>query len=381
MAGVLAFKGAPILGIPGIAPLVGATIMFYWWLSKGYDPLGDVWPISVVSEVLDEINDEIQVGRKQNKTSGLRKRFRKSMGKSTDVIRTDKDPADAIPESIDEHTVDIGADMVAGLDAGADVDAAGDQDEEDTNDFGPTNPEEKAIKQAPKGIVTADVEGKAFSSVEEARANTQKLGWFKQHWPRLCAWFHSPQRMNPYPVWPKNQKWECDRKTDYREPGMTRLYGVLDPSVDCTYGYLHEKPLVGIDLIDDFQMRSYLHPALVARLPELWVPGGPDYEYKRIADLQHQRSTWLDEFSIDGIAHYRKTFLIASSSSEPGDLLNPSEDDTSSSASEVNLSPVGATNKKVLPKASWFKHTYAGAMTRGSKILDDLSGWLLAIGT
>eukprot|EP00833_Pecoramyces_ruminatium_P000612 jgi/Orpsp1_1/1174644/evm.model.c7180000050856.1 len=68
-----------------------------------------------------------------------------------------------------------------------------------------------------------------------------------------------------------SRRWTSDNYTNYQEPRMTRVDGVLNVSWDVYH--FHGGYNTDANSENEGQLYSYIHPAVCAGIPNLWLPG------------------------------------------------------------------------------------------------------------
>lgn len=234
LAGILCLKGFYLIALPSLIPLLVVTWYVNRLLRDGCEVLAETCPLRVIADELE--SDD-----------------------STDLIDGELSGATSAALKAASDSEGTGGSNVSGNERNTNVESKG----------------------AP-----APVEANAGSL---RRRLLRGMSFAVRGEERFLPRTRAPK---PRPLFAeKFKRFECDDKTDYKESTMDRFNGILDVSVDSMHAYISEmdynkqaeqEPLSTIDFLvnleyhrgeeDDLQMRSYLHPAIVGKLPQLWLP-------------------------------------------------------------------------------------------------------------
>lgn len=343
MLGTLGVRDELYAVFPIILPLFLLTIVFYVWIRRGFKPLEGVWPLEVISEILDEVKKETVIRNPEEVSSEeevvpiedlvhTAQALSQPSSVSTTPVRLSEDDHDdedgkedteearLVPMTMDPYDVEVEAELAkeSSLEDITQMDnrkgKEKDVDDNISDDEEIQKLDEAMIKKLrrPSGTLSIDTrllhhraenqpphkrtfpiasgntapestpvgDARTTQLVSILRSKTKRppqTGGGNSSTGPLSSVAFKPdsvviethQQSPP----PSDTIWECDKYTTYLEPPMTRIMGVLDPSPDVIEAHLHNTQSSRGELADDLQVRSYLHPALVGKLPQIWCPG------------------------------------------------------------------------------------------------------------
>ncbi|ORX83949.1 DUF221-domain-containing protein [Anaeromyces robustus] len=231
MVGIISLKTESLYGIY-VGPLIPLSFLVLWWFKKAFEGHVSFLSLETISRIT-----------KANKKNNPKK-------KSNSTFDTNCTYINISPLSNNNHKYD---------DAEDDLILSHHQSDDSITGYEPKSPSE---------ISFYNIEDEDFLSAPELHA---------------CSEFEELER-SPFSItntYDKNAKcdktiyssrrWTSDDYTNYQEPKMTRVDGILNVSWDVYHFH-------GGYQVDEFsenegQLYTYNHPAVCAGLPNLWLPG------------------------------------------------------------------------------------------------------------